>query len=178
MTAKTETLSAAIPEDVEHDVYRLLKAICDKELKLVTAESCTGGLLASLLTDVDGSGHAFERGFVTYTDEAKHEMLGVDAGLLKDKGAVSKEVAIAMAEGALARSSGDLALSVTGFAGPAGEDDEEGLVHFGLARRDGETLHREEHFGPCGRGEVRLKSLRAALKMLDEALWRRGTYRT
>jgi nicotinamide-nucleotide amidase len=168
--AKTETLSPAIPEDVEHDVYRLLRAICDAELKLVTAESCTGGLLASLLTDVDGSGHAFERGFVTYTDEAKSEMLGVDEGVLEDKGAVSKEVAIAMAEGALARSSGDLALSVTGFAGPAGEDDEEGLVHFGLARRGGETLHREEHFGACGRGEVRLRSLRVALQMLDAAL--------
>lgn len=168
--AKTETLSPAIPEDVEHDVYRLLKAICDAKLKLVTAESCTGGLLASLLTDVDGSGHAFERGFVTYTDAAKSEMLGVDQGLLEDKGAVSREVAIAMAEGALTRSSGDLALSVTGFAGPAGEDDEEGLVHFGLARRGGETLHCEEHFGACGRGEVRLKCLRTALRMLDSAL--------
>ena len=168
--AKTETLSAAIPEDVERDVYRLLKAICDAELKLVTAESCTGGLLASLLTDVDGCGHAFERGFVTYTDEAKNEMLGVDAGLLKVKGAVSKEVAIAMAEGALARSGGDIALSVTGFAGPAGDDDEEGLVHFGLARKNGETLHREEHFGAGGRGDIRLKCLRTAVAMLDDAL--------
>ena len=79
MAGKTETLSPAIPEDVEDDVYRLLKAICDAELKLVTAESCTGGLLASLLTDVEGCGHAFERGFVTYTDAAKSEMLGVDA---------------------------------------------------------------------------------------------------
>lgn len=168
--ARTETLSAAIPEDVERDVYRLLHAICDAELKLVTAESCTGGLLASLLTDVDGCGHAFERGFVTYTDEAKSEMLGVDARLLEDKGAVSKEVALAMAQGALARSSGDIALSVTGFAGPAGKDDEEGLVHFALARRDGRTLDREEHFGALGRGEVRLKSLRTALQMLDGAL--------
>lgn len=167
---KTETLSPAIPEDVEHDVYRLLKAICDADLKLVTAESCTGGLLASLLTDVEGAGHAFERGFVTYTDEAKHEMLGVDAALLKEKGAVSKEVAIAMAKGALARSSGDISLSVTGFAGPAGGDDEEGLVHFALARKGGEMLHREEHFGPLGRGKVRLKCLRTALKMLDHAL--------
>lgn len=168
--AKTETLSPAIPEDVEREVDRLLKAICDRELSLVTAESCTGGLLASLLTDVDGVGHAFERGFVTYTDEAKHEMLGVEEDLLKEKGAVSCEVAIAMAEGALARSSGHISLSVTGFAGPAGEDDEEGLVHFGLARKNGETLHREEHFGPLGRGEVRLKCLRTALEMLDEAL--------
>jgi nicotinamide-nucleotide amidase len=170
MAGKTETLSPAIPEDVEDDVYRLLKAICDAKLKLVTAESCTGGLLASLLTDVEGCGHAFERGFVTYTDEAKREMLGVDAGLLEEKGAVSKEVALAMAEGALARSGGDIALSVTGFAGPAGKDDEEGLVHFALARRDGRTLDREEHFGALGRGEVRLKSLRTALQMLDDAL--------
>jgi nicotinamide-nucleotide amidase len=166
----TETLTDAVPDHVDDAVERLLEAACERELSLVTAESCTGGLFASILTDVSGKAHAFERGFVTYTNDAKAEMLGVDPALLEDPGPVSEPVARAMAEGALKNSHGDLALSVTGFAGPAGPDDEPGLVHFGLARRNGTTTHRVEHFGSEDRGEVRLRCLETGLKMLQSAV--------
>jgi nicotinamide-nucleotide amidase len=170
----TDTLSGSVPDHVEDAVDRLLSAACDKELSLVTAESCTGGLFASILTDVSGRSHAFERGFVTYTNEAKAEMLGVDPALLEDPGPVSEPVARAMAEGALRNSRGDLALSVTGFAGPAGPEDEPGLVHFGLARRNGPTVHRCEHFGSDDRGEVRVKCLETGLEMLQAAVAETG----
>jgi nicotinamide-nucleotide amidase len=166
----TETLHDAIPDQVDAAADRLLESACARELMLVTAESCTGGLFASMLTDVSGRAHAFERGFVTYTNEAKAEMLGVDPGLLDDPGPVSEPVARAMAEGALRNSRGDLALSITGFAGPAGPDDEPGLVHFGLARRDGPTEHRVEHFGTEDRGEVRVRCLQTGLEMLQAAV--------
>lgn len=166
----TETLSGALPEEVEATVRRVLKEACDRELMLVTAESCTGGLLASLFTDVEGFSHAFERGFVVYTEDAKHELLGVPAALLDDPGPVSEPVARAMAEGALAHSKGHLGAAVTGFAGPAGPGSEPGLVHLAVAVRNGPTLHREEHFGDIGRSGVRLASVEAVLDMLQEAL--------
>src|SRR3954466_5977913 len=96
-----ETLSDALPDSLDRLVGRVLTLACDKELTLVTAESCTGGLLASLLTDVTGRGHAFERGFVVYTPAAKHDLLGVPLGLLEDPGPVSEIVARKMAEGAI-----------------------------------------------------------------------------
>jgi nicotinamide-nucleotide amidase len=166
----TETLTNAVPDRVDRAVDRLLTAACAKELMLVTAESCTGGLFASMLTDVSGQAHAFERGFVTYTNDAKAEMLGVDRAILDHPGPVSEPVARAMAEGALNKSRGDLALSITGFAGPAGPDDEPGLVHFAVARRDGPTLHRCEHFASEERGVVRLRCLETGLEMLQSAL--------
>ena len=147
-----------------------MRRLCDKGLTVATAESCTGGMLAALLTDIEGAGHGFERGFVTYTKEAKLDLLGIPRELLGNNNAVSETVARAMAEGALARSQADLAVGVTGFAGPAGEGCEEGLVHMALARRDGETVHREEHFGAVGRGPVRVRSLKSMLKMLEEAI--------
>ena len=147
-----------------------MRRVCDKGLKIATAESCTGGMLAALLTDIEGAGHGFDRGFVTYTKEAKSELLGIPGALLDRNDAVSETVARAMADGALARSSADIALGVTGFAGPAGENREEGLVHFALARRDGETVHREEHFGAIGRGAIRVKSLKCLLEMIEEAV--------
>ena len=146
-----------------------MHALCDRKLRVATAESCTGGMLAALLTDIEGASHGFERGFVTYTEQAKHEVLGIDPDLLKRDEAVSEIVARAMAEGALARSHADVALGVTGFAGPAG-DHEQGLVHMALARRGKDTIHREEHFGAVGRGPVRVKSLKAMLNMLEQAL--------
>lgn len=166
----TETLSNVLPDELEQQVLALLDRVCAAELRLATAESCTGGLLASLLTDVDGCGHAFERGFVTYSEAAKREMLGVPGDLLEQHGAVSEPVARAMAEGALARCGADLALSVTGFAGPAGEGQEEGLVHFACARRGGDTRHAECHFGPRGRGAIRLECVRVAVRMFEESL--------
>jgi nicotinamide-nucleotide amidase len=165
-----DTLSSAVPDEVEALAQEVLERACDADLLLVTAESCTGGLLASLLTDVSGVSHAFDRGFVTYTNGAKHQMLGVPEDVLEEPGPVSEVVARAMAEGALAHSEGHVALSVTGFAGPAGPDDEPGLVHFALARKDGATLHREEHFGSEDRGEVRRRCLLTALRMLKDAL--------
>lgn len=166
----TETISSDLPEGLEEEIHRILERVCDAELKLATAESCTGGLLASLLTDVDGCGHAFDRGFVVYTDEAKQEMLGVPSDLLREHGAVSEPVARAMAEGALERSNADIALAVTGFAGPAGDEGEEGLVHFACARRGRPTLHRKARFGNIGRGGVRIECLKTTTRMFNEAL--------
>ena len=166
----SETLEPALPDQLDQQAERLMRRLCDQELTIATAESCTGGMLAALLTDIEGAGHAFERGFVTYTKQAKADLLGIDRGLLDHNDAVSEPVARAMAEGALNRSKADIALGVTGFAGPAGYGCEEGLVHFALTRRGGSTVHRVEHFGPAGRGPVRVKSLRTLLEMLEEAL--------
>ena len=166
----SETLEPALPDHLDEQAERLMRRLCDKELKVATAESCTGGMLAALLTDIEGCGHGFERGFVTYTKEAKGDLLAIDGDLLEHNDAVSEPVARAMAEGALARSKADIAIGVTGFAGPAGDGCEEGLVPFALARRGAGTEHRVEHFGPLGRGPVRVKSLKAMLDMLERAL--------
>jgi nicotinamide-nucleotide amidase len=165
--AGTETLSPVIPSELEEGLKRLLTKCHERGIMLATAESCTGGMLSSLLTDIPGIAHSFERGFVTYTDEAKNELLGVPKELLKDKGAVSAEVAIAMAEGALERSRANMALAVTGFADTG---DEPGLVHFACARAGRKTLHREEHFGPIGRGATRVQCLRVGVEMMTEML--------
>jgi nicotinamide-nucleotide amidase len=138
---------------------------------LATAESCTGGLLAALLTSIAGSSEVFERGFVTYSNRAKEDSLGVDPALLAHFGAVSAEVARAMAEGALAHSAAEIALSVTGIAGPAGGSTEKpvGLVYFGVGRR-GAITTIERRFGDIGRTEVRLASIAVALDLLCEAV--------
>jgi nicotinamide-nucleotide amidase len=166
----SETLEPALPDHLDEQAERLMHRVCDAGLTIATAESCTGGMLAALLTDIEGAGHGFDRGFVTYTKEAKAELLGIEREVLDRNEAVSEIVARAMAEGALNRSQATMALSVTGFAGPAGPGHEEGLVHFALARRERSTIHREEHFGPVGRGAVRVNSLKAMLEMLEEAL--------
>jgi nicotinamide-nucleotide amidase len=167
-------VTAALADELsllsDEAVQRLLTKACDAQLRLAAAESCTGGLLASILTDVVGCSHAFDRGFVVYTDAAKHAMLGIDPALIEVRGAVSREVALAMAEGALAHSEADIAVSITGFAGPAGDDDEEGLVHVACARRGRETRHREAHFGKAGRARIRAQSLCVALSMIEEML--------
>lgn len=160
-----EALDPAIPDDIEHLAQEVLQAACDRGLYLATAESCTGGLLASLLTDIPGKSHAFERGFVTYSEAAKEELLAVSRALLLEHGAVSEACARAMAEGAITGSHADLAVSITGFA-EAGPDQPAGLVHFACARRDGATVHRRESFGDVGRAGVRLGALRVALQML------------
>ena len=164
---ETETLSPVLPNEVEEATLRLLAKACERDLTLATAESCTGGMLASLLTDVQGVAHAFDRGFVTYSEESKTDLLGVPSGLIAEKGAVSREVAIAMAEGALARSNANIALAVTGFAD---KGEEPGLVHFACARAGRKTAHREAHFGPGGRGATRIASMRVAIEMMTEML--------
>jgi nicotinamide-nucleotide amidase len=165
----SETLEPALPDHLD-EAERLMHAICDRELKIATAESCTGGMLAALLTDIEGCGHGFDRGFVTYSKAAKQDLLAISSDLLDRNDAVSEAVARAMAEGALNRSEANIAIGITGFAGPAGPDCEEGLVHIALARRDRPTLHREEHFGPSGRGVIRLQSLKTMLNMLEQAV--------
>jgi nicotinamide-nucleotide amidase len=143
-----------------------------KGLKIVTAESCTGGLIAGLLTEIPGSSDVVDRGFVTYSNKAKEEMLGVPAALIRQHGAVSEAVARVMAEGAIRNSTAQLSIAVTGIAGPGGGSDEKpvGLVHIAAARAGEATLHRECRFGDIGRGKVRLKSVATALEMLRELL--------
>jgi nicotinamide-nucleotide amidase len=166
----SETLEPALPEELDRQAERALRRLCDKKLRVATAESCTGGLLASLLTDIEGCGHGFDRGFVTYSGEAKQELLGLPAELVDDNDAVNAAVAKAMAEGALERCKADIALSVTGFAGPAGEDKEEGLVFMACARRCRETIIEERHFGPIGRGPVRIEALKVLIGMMEDAI--------
>jgi nicotinamide-nucleotide amidase len=166
----SETLEPALPDELDRTAETLMRRLCEAELKVATAESCTGGLLASLLTDIEGAGHGFDRGFVTYDSKAKQDLLGLPAEMTERNAAVTSAVARAMAEGALQNSEADIALSVTGFAGPAGPGQEEGLVHFACARRARDTMLREEHFGAIGRGPVRIESLRVLLEMLESAL--------
>lgn len=166
----TETLSSALPDDVERLVHTVLLEACRRGISLATAESCTGGLLASLLTDVKGASHTFERGFVVYSEAAKSDLLGVAPDVIARCGAVSRAAAMAMAEGALRGSTAHVAVAITGFAGPAAEGKEPGLVHFACAHRGAGTMHREEHFGDIGRGAVRIASLRVALHMMHAAI--------
>jgi nicotinamide-nucleotide amidase len=148
----------------------LLDSFRKRGLKLATAESCTGGLVAGLLTEIPGSSDVVERGFVVYSNAAKHELLGVPEDMLAAHGAVSEPVARAMAEGALASSRADVSVAITGVAGPGGGSEKPvGLVHFGAARRGGEVLHRECRFGAIGRSEIRLASVRVALQLLSRA---------
>lgn len=163
----TETLSPVLPGRLEEATRRLLEKACERELVLAVAESCTGGLLASLLTDVEGVSHAFDRGFVTYSEQSKADLLGVAKQLIDEKGAVSREVALAMAEGALERSRANIACAITGFAGAG---DEPGLVHLACARQGRVTAHREEHFGPVGRGATRVAAMESAVEMMTEML--------
>jgi len=165
-----ETLDPVLPRKVQDRAERVLDAADERKLKLATAESCTGGLLAALLTDVGGRGHVFDRGFVVYSKQAKCDLLGLAREKIDSCGAVSEPVAREMAQGALRRSEADIALSITGFAGPGGPDDEEGLVHFACARRGGAVAHREEHFGKIGRDGVRIAALETALEMIEQAL--------
>lgn len=140
-------------------------------LKITTAESCTGGLLAGVLTEIPGSSDVFERGFVTYSNIAKQEMLGVRTATLRDFGAVSEEVAHEMADGALARSHAQITLSITGIAGPGGSEHKpEGRVCFGLARDGHATNVETVEFGAIGREAVRRASVAHALGMLLQAL--------
>ena len=149
---------------------RVLARARARGLTIVTAESCTGGLVAAALTDIAGSSDVFERGFVTYSNDAKQELLGVPAAMLATHGAVSQATAEAMARGALAHSRGDLSVAITGVAGPGGGTAEKpvGLVHFAAASRDGRLIKRERHFGDIGRAGIRARSVTEALTMLDE----------
>jgi nicotinamide-nucleotide amidase len=163
------------PEAMLDQAARLLQACRAAGVRVATAESCTGGLIVGLLTEIAGSSDVVERGFVTYSNEAKTDLLGVPAALIEAHGAVSGPVARAMAEGALRHSQVELAVSVTGVAGPGGGTAAKpvGLVHLAAARAltAGVTvLHQECRFGDIGRDGVRIQSVEAALALLRRAL--------
>lgn len=156
------------------DPRALARALLDlcrsRKLTIATAESCTGGLVAGALTEIPGSSDVIDRGFVTYSNDAKHAMLGVETATLTTFGAVSKETAIAMAIGALEHAEVDLTVAITGIAGPGGATPGKpvGLVHIAVASRDGRISHREHRFGAIGRSLVRQRSVVEALRMLLE----------
>jgi nicotinamide-nucleotide amidase len=153
--------------DLTREAAALLDDLRRRGLKLAAAESCTGGLITALLTEIAGSSDVVERGFVTYSNAAKAELLGVPEAMLAEHGAVSETVARAMVEGALARSQADIAVAVTGVAGPGGGSAAKpvGLVHIAAGRRGGAVLHQECRFGDIGRGAVRIASVEVALQL-------------
>ncbi|MBT8154382.1 CinA family protein [Epibacterium ulvae] len=150
----------------------LIAAARDKDVMLTTAESCTGGMIAAALTEVPGSSAVFDRGFVTYSNEAKMEMLGVQNATLDRVGAVSEEVALEMAEGALKNAQAQIAISVTGLAGPGGSEFKpEGRVCFGLAQIGEKTVTKTIEYGAIGRQNVRKAAKNEALQMVFGALF-------
>lgn len=158
------------PDDIAAAARSLIALYAARGWMIATAESCTGGLIAGALTDVPGSSAVVDRGFVTYTNEAKMDLVGVQPAVLAQYGAVSRQTALQMASGALTRSRAHVSVAVTGIAGPGGGSDEKpvGLVHLAARCRDGRVLHREMRYGDLGRDEIRLATVRTALEMLAE----------
>ena len=152
------------------EAARLLDLLQKHELRLATAESCTGGLISALLTEAPGSSGAFEVGYVTYSNEAKHRLLDVPDDMLQTHGAVSEPVARAMAEGAVARAPVDIAVSVTGIAVPTGGTEEKpvGTVHLAVAGKGRKTRHRHMSYGDLGRRGIRMESVRTAFDMIRD----------
>jgi len=155
------------PESLVEDATVLLASCRENGLRIATAESCTGGLISGLLTTVPGSSDVVERGFVTYTNKAKQEMLGVPEDLFETLGAVSADVARAMAASALDRSGADLAVAVTGIAGPGGATESKpvGLVHLSACRKGGDVID-ERHVFSGDRSKVRIQAVAVAIEML------------
>jgi nicotinamide-nucleotide amidase len=160
------------PSDLVQSARLLLDDAQARGIKIATAESCTGGLVAALLTEIAGSSAVVERAFVVYSNSAKQEMLGVPGDMIADFGAVSEPVARALAEGALHESRANLSVAITGIAGPGGGTGMKpvGLVHFASARENRAIRHEEHRFGDIGREQVRLEAVRVALRMLHEGL--------
>jgi nicotinamide-nucleotide amidase len=159
------------PPDLIASAEALLARCRTQGLKLATAESCTGGLVAGLLTEIPGSSDVVDRGFVTYSDAAKHDMLGVPEPVIARHGAVSAAVAVAMVEGALKHSRADIAVAVTGIAGPGGGTDQKpvGLVYIAVERRGGTAQAQRCNFQEPNRSGVRIASVREAMRLLTEA---------
>jgi nicotinamide-nucleotide amidase len=157
--------------ELMRNATELLQALRASNRTLATAESCTGGLISGLLTEIAGSSDVVDRGFVTYSNAAKTEMLGVEPEIILTHGAVSQAVARAMAVGALNRSNADLAVAVTGVAGPGGGMPEKpvGLVHLAAVNRAGFVIHRAQQFGAIGRTNIRLETIAQALDLLRVA---------
>jgi len=158
-----------IDDSLREVASRVLDLFRARGLKLATAESCTGGLVAAALTAIAGSSDVVDRGFVTYSNEAKQAMLGVPAATLKRYGAVSAQTAAAMAAGALKNSPADVSVAITGIAGPSGGTKRKpvGLVHFAAATRDGGRIARSRRYGKIGRRRVRERSVTEALELLE-----------
>ncbi|OYW54878.1 MAG: damage-inducible protein CinA [Hyphomicrobium sp. 32-62-53] len=161
-----------LPDELLSAAAALVQRMTAAGVKLVTAESCTGGLVAAAITDVPGSSAVLDRGFVTYSNEAKMAVLGVDPALLSAHGAVSAAVAVAMAEGALRYSLADVAVSITGIAGPGGATETKpvGLVHLAVARTGRPTVEEACRFSDLGRRGVRIAAVAKAFAMLGAAL--------
>ena len=160
------------PADLVPRAAALIARYRDARLKIATAESCTGGLVAGLLTEIPGSSAVVERGFVVYSNDAKAELLGVPRATLEAFGAVSEPTARAMAAGAIAHSRAQVAVAITGIAGPGGgaPDKPVGLVHFACAGPRGAVVARAMRYGDLGRAGIRLASVRSALELLEAAL--------
>ncbi|MDR6670668.1 CinA family protein [Rhizobium sp. 1399] len=158
------------PADITSMAENIIHNFTAAGLMVSTAESCTGGLIAGALTEISGSSAVVDRGFVTYTNVAKMQMLGVQEETLIRFGAVSEETARQMVHGALFRSRADLAVAVTGIAGPSGGSPEKpvGLVHLAAKSRSGKLIHRKMLYGDIGRTEIRLSTIRTALQMVIE----------
>jgi len=159
-----------IAPDIERQAEDLLAFYRRYRLTLATVESCTGGLVAAALTGIPGASDVIDRGYVTYSNRAKHEMVGVPKELLERFGAVSEQAARAMAIGALSRCPANVTVAITGIAGPGGgsEDKPVGLVHFAAAREGRETLHVERRFGEIGREAIRAASVLQAFDLLRQ----------
>jgi len=160
------------PPELVRQAEAVLAAYRARGLQIAAAESCTGGLISGVLTEVPGSSDVVDRGFVTYSNAAKSEALGVPADVITANDAVSEPVARAMAEGAIRQSRAAVAVAVTGVAGPGGGTATKpvGLVHLAVARRGGGTVHRACRFGEIGRTEIRMATVKVALDMLTEAV--------
>jgi nicotinamide-nucleotide amidase len=161
---------SVIEADLREAAKRLLDLCRARGLRIATAESCTGGLVAAALTEIAGSSDVVECGFVTYSNQAKEAMLGVPSATLRRYGAVSAETATAMAAGALRNSQADISVAITGIAGPGGGSKQKpvGLVHFAAASRNGRSMHQRRLFGKIGRRRVRERSVAEALALLQE----------
>ncbi len=168
-------MTQILPSELLADAKKLIDVCRGSGLKVATVESCTGGLLAGALTSISGSSDVVERGFVTYSNEAKSELVGVPEALIASNGAVSEKVARAMAEGGIAHSRADIAVAVTGVAGPDGGTAAKpvGLVHIAAAREGRDTLHLGRMFSG-DRDDVRLASVSAGLGLLLRAAEERG----
>ncbi len=167
--SRRATPAGAIEHDIDKAARRVL-ALCRKRgFMVATAESCTGGLVVAALTAIPGSSDVVDRGFITYSNAAKQAMVGVTSITLEYAGAVSRETAVEMAQGALAHSDAHLAVAITGIAGPGGgtRGKPVGLVHFAAAARDGRRIERARRFGAIGRRNVRMRSVGEALAMLE-----------
>ncbi|GIU65974.1 CinA family protein [Candidatus Phycosocius spiralis] len=162
------------PEDLWLEAQKLVEEAAAHNIRIATAESCTGGLVAALLTEIAGSSSVVERGFIVYSNRAKEEMLHVPGDVLADYGAVSEPVARALAEGALHESRANLTIAITGIAGPSGATGFKpvGLVHFASAKANRPICHEEHLFGDIGRSQIRLEAVRVGVRMLRDGVMR------